>query len=50
MVGNLVGVVQQFIINKLSPPKPPTEDTTKNGKSPEPPTKGKKARQALANS
>lgn len=51
MVGNLVGVVQQFIINKLSPPpKPPAEDTTKNGKSPEPPTKGKKARQALANS
>ncbi|MFN0111197.1 MAG: membrane protein insertase YidC [Blastocatellia bacterium] len=50
MVSNLVGVVQQFIINKLSPPPPPTEDTTKNGKSPQAAATGKKARQALANS
>ncbi|MBS1789832.1 MAG: membrane protein insertase YidC [Acidobacteria bacterium] len=49
MVSNLVGVVQQFIINKLNP-SPPSEDSTKNGKSPQPPGSGKKARQALANS
>ncbi len=49
MVSNLVGVVQQFIINKLSPP-PATEDSSKNNQSPQPPAKGKKARQALANS
>lgn len=49
MVSNLVGVIQQFIINKLSPP-PATEDSSKNGKSPQPPAKGKKAKQALANS
>nr|MBP6820280.1 membrane protein insertase YidC [Acidobacteriota bacterium] len=50
MVGNLVGVGQQLIINKLSPPPPSAEDRTKNGKSPQPPTSGKKAKQALANS
>lgn len=51
MVSNLVGVVQQFIINKISPPPtPPAEDTTKNGKSPQSPATGKKAKQALANS
>ena len=50
MVGTLVGVVQQFIINKLNPPPPPAEDTSKNGKSPQSPSGGKKARQALANS
>jgi YidC/Oxa1 family membrane protein insertase len=49
MVSNLVGVVQQFIINKLSPP-PETEDSSKNNQSPQAPAKGKKARQALANS
>ncbi len=49
MVSNLVGVVQQFIINKLTPP-PTTEDSSKNNQSPQPPAKGKKARQALANS
>lgn len=49
MVSNLVGVVQQFIINKLSPP-PAAEDSSKNNQSPQPPAKGKKARQALANS
>lgn len=50
MVSNLVGVVQQFIINKISPPpSPPAEDTTKNGKSPQSPATGKKAKQALAN-
>lgn len=48
MVSNLVGVVQQFIINKLNPP--PSEDSTKNGKSSQPLGSGKKARQALANS
>jgi YidC/Oxa1 family membrane protein insertase len=50
MVGNLVGVGQQLIINKLNPPPPSAEDTTKNGKSPQPPASGKKAKQALANS
>jgi len=50
MVSNLVGVVQQFIINKLNPTPPPAEDSTKNGKTPQPPATGKKARQALANS
>lgn len=50
MVGNLVGVGQQLIINKLNPPPPSAEDTTKNGKSPQPPVSGKKAKQALANS
>lgn len=48
MVSNLVGVAQQFVINKMSPPPPAPE--TKNDQSPQPPTKGKKARQALANS
>lgn len=47
MVTNLVGVAQQFVINKLSPPPAPE---TKNDQSPQPPAKGKKARQALANS
>ena len=49
MVSNLVGVVQQFVINKLSPPPAP-ESSSKNDQSPQPPAKGKKARQALANS
>jgi YidC/Oxa1 family membrane protein insertase len=50
MVSNLVGVVQQFIINKLSPP-PAAEGSSKNDQAPQPPAaKGKKARQALANS
>jgi len=49
MVSNLVGVVQQFVINRMSPP-PATEDSSKNNQSPQPPAKGKKARQALANS
>lgn len=51
MVSNLVGVVQQFIINRLNKTNPPAaEDTSKNGKSPQPPAKGKKTRQAMANS
>ncbi len=51
MVSNLVGVVQQFIINRLNRTNPPAaEDTTKNGKASPPPPKGKKARQAMANS
>ncbi|MDX2044785.1 MAG: membrane protein insertase YidC [Acidobacteriota bacterium] len=49
MVTNLVGVAQQFIINKLSPPPAP-ESSSKNDQSLQPPAKGKKAKQALANS
>lgn len=51
MVSNLVGVVQQFIINRLNKTNPPAaEDTSKNGRTPQPPAKGKKARQVMANS
>jgi YidC/Oxa1 family membrane protein insertase len=53
MVSNLVGVVQQFIINKLNPPAATTASTNdKTG--PKPPNgsggnkKGKKAKEALA--
>ncbi len=49
MVSNLVGVIQQFIINKMSPP-PAAEGSSKNDQAPQSPAKGKKARQALANS
>lgn len=51
MVGNLVGVVQQFIINRLTPSNPTaTTDESTKGKSNQQPSKGKKARQAVANS
>lgn len=51
MVSNLVGVVQQFIINRLTPTNPPTAiDEPKNGKSKQQPSKGKSSRQAVANS
>src|SRR5262249_33801677 len=62
MVSNLVGVAQQYIINKLAPPPPPaTTNVSGNGKTGEkPPTgqkpppgpkppKGKKPKEALAN-
>lgn len=48
MVSNLVGVVQQFIINKLNPPnKPATDASQKDNPNA---AKGKKAKTALANS
>lgn len=51
MVGNLVGVVQQFIINRLTPSNPtPTPDESTKGKPNQQPAKGKKTRQAVANS
>src|SRR5262245_39314639 len=50
MVSNLVGVAQQFIINKLSPPPPPaTTDISRDDKPGRKPPKGKKAKEALAN-
>jgi len=50
MVSNLVGVAQQFIINKLSPPPPPaTTDIPRDDKPGRKPPKGKKAKEALAN-
>jgi YidC/Oxa1 family membrane protein insertase len=53
MVSNLVGVGQQFVINKLNTPKPPaTSDSTDEGKSDKKlpkASKGKKAKAALAN-
>lgn len=47
MVGNLVGVVQQFVINRLTT-TPPPDDSTK-GKPPQQVSKGKRLRQAVAN-
>ncbi|MBK7600892.1 MAG: YidC/Oxa1 family insertase periplasmic-domain containing protein [Acidobacteria bacterium] len=51
MVSNIVGVVQQFIINRMNPTKPPgtpaTEDSSKTGDKK--PAKGKKTKEALAN-
>lgn len=50
MVSNLVGVVQQFIINRLNPTNPPTAtNESSNGDSKKLPSKGK-TRQAVANS
>ncbi|MBK9315921.1 MAG: membrane protein insertase YidC [Acidobacteria bacterium] len=49
MVSNLVGVAQQFIINKLNPTKPPAAaDPSESDKTNKKPRKGKKA-EALAN-
>lgn len=50
MVSNLVGVVQQFVINKLNPPAPPTPLPSKTDKPEQRPAKGKKAKEALAKS
>ena len=47
MMGNLVGVVQQFVINRLTP-TPPTDDSNKD--KPSKPSGGKKSRLAVANS
>jgi YidC/Oxa1 family membrane protein insertase len=47
MVSNLVGVAQQFIINRLNPTNPPAApDTSQSGSSP---NGKKKAKEALAN-
>lgn len=50
MVGNIVGVAQQFIINRLTPMPPSATDESTTGKSNQQPSKGKKTRQAVANS
>ncbi|MBK9705675.1 MAG: membrane protein insertase YidC [Acidobacteria bacterium] len=48
MVSNIVGVVQQFIINRMNPTKPPaTQDSSKTDDKK--PAKGKKTKEALAN-
>ncbi len=50
MVSNLVGVVQQFIINRLNPTKPPAAiNPSQSDKPNQKPSKGKKAKEALAN-
>jgi YidC/Oxa1 family membrane protein insertase len=52
MVSNLVGVAQQFIINKLNPPEPPTttdsSTNNRNNKTGSKLPKGKKTKEALA--
>lgn len=51
MVSNLVGVVQQFVINRLNPPtKPPATSPTPTDKMEPRSSKGKKAKAALAKS
>jgi YidC/Oxa1 family membrane protein insertase len=50
MVGNLVGVAQQFVINRLTPTPPPATGESTKGRSVEQTSKGKKNRQAIANS
>ena len=51
MVSNIVGVVQQFIINRMNPTKPPatpaTQDSSKTDDKKS--AKGKKTKEALAN-
>ena len=50
MVGNLVGIAQQFIINKMSPPNTPVvTDSSRSDKGKGPITKGKKAKELVAN-
>ena len=60
MVGNLVGIAQQYIINRLNPTNPPAaaaDSSDSGGQGPKPPkgrsgpksTKGRKAKEALAN-
>ncbi len=61
MVGNLVGVAQQYVINRINPTKPPAaaaDSSDSGGPNPKPPKdrpspkppKGKRAKEALANS
>ena len=51
MVSNLVGVAQQFVINRLNPPaKPPATSPSPTDKAEQRPAKGKKAKAALAKS
>src|SRR5215510_239080 len=60
MVGNLVGVAQQYVINRLNPTDPPAaaaDSSDSGGSGPKPPTgksgpkshKGRKTKEALAN-
>ncbi|HMV49462.1 MAG TPA: membrane protein insertase YidC [Blastocatellia bacterium] len=50
MVGNVVGVAQQFIINRLTPSNPSAPDEPTKGNLNQQPVKSKKPRQAVANS
>jgi len=50
MVGNLVGIAQQFVINKMSPPVAPATSVPTPQKPAPPRTKGKKSKQLLADS
>jgi YidC/Oxa1 family membrane protein insertase len=53
MVGNVVGIVQQFIINKITPsvpPAPPASDESKSGKSSGSQKKEKKTGQLVTES
>jgi YidC/Oxa1 family membrane protein insertase len=50
MVGNLVGIVQQFVINKMSPPVAPAASVPSTPQKPAPRAKGKKSKQLLADS
>jgi YidC/Oxa1 family membrane protein insertase len=60
MVGNLVGVAQQYVINRINPTNPPaaaTDSSGSGGQNPKPPKdrpspkppKGSKAKEVLAN-
>ena len=60
MVGNLVGVAQQYVINRINPTNPPAaaaDSSDSNGPNPKPPKgrpnpkppKGRKTKEALAN-
>jgi YidC/Oxa1 family membrane protein insertase len=50
MVSNLVGVGQQYIINRLTPTNPPAAaNSSDSGKANQKPTKRKRAKEALAN-
>jgi YidC/Oxa1 family membrane protein insertase len=46
MVGNLVGIAQQYVINKMTPSPPTQPDSKKSDLA----TKGKKSKELLANS
>ena len=49
MVSNLVGVIQQFIINRLNPTNPPATNPSPSDMPNTKPPKKKKAKEALAN-
>ena len=55
MVGNLVGIAQQYVINKLSPrvppatPSPSPSDKPQADRSPKSQAKGKKSKELLPN-